>query len=178
MSLYKNLEDDLPKRNKGLLNLFYKESLDAKLDVSFLLMIATSGFIIPYETLIKKNENYFNIKLNRGKYKNIISNTKTSFGYIKDSNIDSFEECTEKFEKSFKSSYSEFFSIIRNALAHGNILVTDEQNTSIIHNIIFISENNHEDKSLSHKFLEFKVEEFYKFLILWFEFLENLELES
>lgn len=189
MSIYSNLIDCLSDRCNQIMTKHYNKLKEDNLEVTFLLMLATTGFTIPNERLDKLE--------NKGDPRTIKKFKEDVFNKLQKENIifakvikkDSyhlFEDYEKESESSKIEQISEFLSIIRNALAHGSIFFIDDKEGNI-KEVAFVSENRKKsnkclecnnaqnilDERHPYKYIHFKkIEDFKIFLELWFKFLQ------
>lgn len=150
---YKDYITDFSDRAKKVLEKFSKCDTNNELNVTALLSIATSAFVIPFERLKKEHpfmdrknfetigkkiddeqkENAKNSSLFSGESWKIITDTNKNF-------IDKNDFNDELFKDIGVEDVQYIISIIRNALAHGNIKTGVVGNT--IEKLYFASRNN------------------------------------
>jgi hypothetical protein len=158
-------------------------------EVTFLLMLATTWFTIPNEKLnnLEKSGDHRNIKKFKKEVFDKLDNQKIIFAkVIKKDSYHQFEDYSDGSKKEEIKEMGEFLKIIRNALAHGNIFFVDDKKDNI-QEVAFVSENRKQSNKCSecgnvqsilseqypYKYIHFKdIDEFKKFLELWFDFLK------
>lgn len=200
MSKYQNFIKDFPNRCSQVLEVFYEQAKNLSTcskindgrEITLLIMVASTGFIFPYERLrlrekgkehvsndresfpvtSKSTDNLLNRKFIKSKiFKN--SNETWSYGKFKKNSREDINEWNEVLKKEGTDKNIEGICIIntiRNALAHGSIYTLNE-NENHINKIIFISEIK---GSLDeYRFVKVSTEDFKKFLEEWFLFLQK-----
>jgi hypothetical protein len=183
MSYYKNLLQELPKRNKILLDKFYqleKGSIESY-EVTLLISLAMPVFVITTEIMVKPPENYVEIKnkltqklnkqeLNQGIFKGI----SEGWLYELDESERNLYEI-DSLRNSIPIIYSDQEKIsilrqIRNSLSHGEIKFTQYKNGQI-DNILLKSENRKNGKVEGSHLNLIPVDDFKKLLSNWCDFL-------
>jgi len=185
--MYKDYTIDFSSRCKKIIDLYYKNSKEKELDVSFLLMIASSSFVIPFEKI--RNDSNHIYDCNKGKKLKDSYFNKLALEKIELKQLDTLETKPDSVSNSKRNiedmETSLFLSIIRNAISHGNIQVIEQLSTKKIGKIAFISEKFNSDKCSRcnqrirtndkkiYNCLVFKADEFKRFLDLWLNFLKD-----
>ena len=193
MSMYENLTSDFSNRCTKIMNWYYADTIDKEHSITFLLMIATSAFVIPHEKLNhSKSPSGKQYSSETGKdinnsFLKEIATSDIRYGFLKEINDDPDTWATDGTDVGDKK-VSEFLSIIRNALSHGNIYVIETKpKSNTIGKIAFLSENRKDSGKCEscktkqrilnpenpYKFLIFPVDTFQKFLEIWLSFLKN-----
>lgn len=190
MSMYANLTDDLSNRCNNIFDKYYECLKKDGFEVTFLLMLATTGFTIPHEKLdkLQKNNDNRNIKKFKKEVFDRLATKNIVFAkVIKKDTYDHFEDYQNNSEENTINQMGEFLQIIRNALAHGNIFFTGDE-TGNIKEVAFVSENRKKsgkcsecnntqailDKTHPYKYIHFKdMDDFKLFLELWFNFIKS-----
>lgn len=189
MSMYANLTDGLSNRCNNVFDKYYECLKKDGFEVTFLLMLATTGFTIPHEKLdnLEKKSDSRNIKKFRKEVFNKLEKEKIIFAkVIKRDIYHQFEDYQDNSEENTIDQMSEFLKIIRNALAHGSIFFMGDEKDNI-QEIAFVSENRKKsdkcsecnntqailDETHPYKYIHFKnIDDFKLFLELWFKFLK------
>lgn len=143
MSMYANLTDGLSNRCNNIFDKYYECLKKDGFEVTFLLMLATTGFTIPHEKLdkLQKNNDNRNIKKFKKEVFDKLATKNIVFAkVIKKDTYDHFEDYQNNSEENPINQMGEFLQIIRNALAHGNIFFTGDENDNILE-IAFVSKN-------------------------------------
>jgi len=201
MSSYSNFIKDFPKRCLDILNTYEEHARYIDLEVTFMLAIATAGFVIPFERLrprsgdlahpsgdilkFKKARDKFEKILNIPFVHSVLWNGDVSSWIFakKLKNIqrgpDLWEELNNPKPLSIKKQMSSVLNHLRNALAHGNIFTKGNP----IKLIIFLSRCceyvDGQCKPIDkYDMLAVSPEDFRKFLIDWFNFLASLPIPS
>ncbi len=180
MSNYKDLIQDFPARCLDILENFYASAQIKNREITLLIMAASTLFLIPIERLRKEHLSQDcrdHVELE----KNIFGNkTFISFNfcaspeqwlYGRTQNIQSAPDDWGEFSPISNQTVSEIISIIRNALAHGNIYVQGNP----ISTLLFWS-NQLDDSHVNligYKYIKIPVYEFYEFIKRWVAFLNQ-----
>lgn len=191
MSAYKNFINDFPRRCREVLDFSEKSAHLKRREVTLTLIVASSGFVIPYERLKPMhpsgdNNTYSNAacdlrKLLDQPFKGspLWSDSFSSWTGGKLRSIsgdpDSWEDLGKRKPFLPEKKVKTVLNIIRNALAHGNIFTFKNP----IEALIFIScsyDNNNVVNGYSFIYVEPK--QFKEFLKLWFDFLETLDINQ
>lgn len=195
MSSYKDLTNEFPKRLKEIKEVCLPhlngKAIDTEnRDVSFLIALITTTLAIPMDKIKKdgKEHGYSKIKdkVLKDSFFKELDLEKISFGYEKNPEYNTPEEWSNS-DKKGTLTVESFLSIMRNAVAHGNLYFTEESDN--INKIAFVSENrtkqsskchecnikppNEKDEDKPYKFLIFEITEIEKFLDAWINFLSN-----
>ena len=134
MAQYENYLDDLAERCICILQDFWPEAEKQKKEVTLLLMVATSAFVIPRERTLSGHSDsdaaFFEEDLS-GSKKRELDTTWSKSSLFKDTGAWKYEFTKEFGEgpsswpaadmNAEKKNVSEVLAIIRNALAHGNL---------------------------------------------------------
>lgn len=194
MSNYQDYIKDFPLRCREVLDRFREPSKLMEREVTFMLSIATTGFVVPFERLrvdeyMNPNHQLANPRREGGAMAHLIqlmdepflssrlaAGTGDDWMYFKrpvcpDDVPEAWEEMREarsrmKGNKQCKS----VLKLIRNALAHGNIFTTGHN----IRQLVFLS-NVYEHPGLFNV-LVVSPENFYRFLLNWFDFLNEVPM--
>ena len=192
MSSFKDLTSDFPNRlieikDICISQLRCKEAQKDNRDVSLLIALITSVLAIPMDKIKGTHEHSYSKikdKVLKDSFLKTLDLTKISFGYVKKPKETPPEDWENNDEKSTLTVES-FLSIMRNAVAHGNLYFAEEENN--INKIAFISENRtknssecpechkklpkEKDEDQPYKFLIFEITEIEIFLDAWVDFL-------
>lgn len=191
MSAYKNFINDFPRRCREVLDFSEKFAHLKQLEVTLTLIVASSGFVIPFERLDSKhpsrdNETYSNAACALNKildqpFKDspLWSDSFSSWtgGKLKSINgdPDSWEDLGRRKPFLPEKKVSTVLKVIRNALAHGNIFTFNNP----IEALIFIRCSYDNDKVVNgYSFIYVEPKQFKEFLKLWFDFLETLDIDQ
>lgn len=197
MTAYKNFVEDFPRRCRDILDFARKPALSRGLEVTLSLMVASAGLIVPYERL--KPDGRFGdhpsgdnktfadaaIKLKLLLDEPFVTSRLWSQpnSTWQDGKLDSVKGYPETWEGLQKrrpisnhKKVSAILTVVRNALAHGNIF-TFNSRENMIEGIIFIKANFNEDSVIrNYSFLYVAPKEFQQFLRSWFDFLYNCHI--
>lgn len=193
MANYVNFVHDFPSRCRGLLERYHGDSRIQGRDVTFMLSIASAGFIVPFERLKKQmeaehqsndREEHAQATKRFDKKTGGTFNTSTLFkdfswklhkmdgrnlrGNPKDWGLDSAKPLVPE-----KSCFT-ILKLIRNALCHGNIYTLSEKDDNEIEFLIFAAKGNSDSTEL----LLVPQNDFSLFLDRWFELIENINMPS
>lgn len=193
MTAYKNFIDDFPRRCREILKLAGKPPCARGREVTLSLMVASAGFVVPYERLkpdgrtvhpsgdnkkFSAAADQLN-KLLEGPFlsSDVWKVPVSTWHYGKLQSIagdpDSWEDLHNRKHVSQDTPVKHVLRVIRNALAHGNIFTFK----SPIEAIIFIQTNcNNEGKVRDYTFVFVAPADFHFFLEKWFDFLEQLNI--
>ncbi len=204
MSKYENFIRDYPKRLKTILDTQYETAREQGLEVTLMLTVASSGLIVPFERLKKRNVPHptkdrerFEVAAERldilmqekpfwgstlwprevGTWKGGTLALTTLEKYPDDPMGWDELERAERIKDNLR--LESVLATIRNALAHGNIFVAPSSRR--IGEIIFLSEKLEKNQNgvlerVRYNFLICSTNDFRDFMGFWFQFLENLPL--
>jgi len=193
MSNYTNYIKDFPSRCQDILKRYEKQSNLLGREVTLMLAIATSGFIIPLERL-KPGSEHSHPSRDRDKHRD----AQKEFDKLWDSkfcgsriwgkdpgswkcgileSIEGIPDSWEELNKNPKTispdkTVRNTFKTMRNALAHGNILTRGNP----IDAIIFLSQRCEE--SSEYNYISVSPQDFRKFLNNWFNFFGTLTVRD
>lgn len=186
MSEYMNFIQDFPTRCGEILESYQKRATFQGREVTLMLSIASSGFLVPYERIRAKHpsgdasrynkicteiKSLFNTKFNDSSLLEDASGVWW-FGKLASHNgmPDDWPEMRNLQQVSNKEKTREILYHLRNALAHGNIFTMGKK----IEKIIFLSTK--EQDSPQFYYLAVTPNDFSAFLTNWFKFLGDLQL--
>src|SRR5574341_2193446 len=199
MSSYSNFIKDFPERCLDILNTYEKETRYRDREVTFMLAIATAGFVIPFERLkppsgslahpsgdilkFKEASDKFEKILNTRFVRSVLWNREVGSWIfakkLKDiqSEPDHWEELNNPKRLSADKQVKSVLNHLRNALAHGNIFTKGDP----IKLIVFLSRcceyvNGQCIPIDEYDMLAVSPEDFRKFLIDWFNYLASLPI--
>lgn len=201
MSNYNDFIIDFPKRCYDLLKAFYRPAEESiKCEVTFMLAIAASGFLVAYERGQGNHPLEKSLKNQEAKKKElkelIDENIEKSslWKYLKDwrfEKLETTEDISDGWPDSLGSMDKEknvrfYLAILRNALAHGNIKTSPEyeyingKRIKIIKDIVFISEirDNKNKNRTGWKAISLTPSQFYDFLVEWFKLLSASKISQ
>ncbi len=194
MTQYKNLVQDYPNRCSEILNSFIQQATSIDREVTLLLMATAGGFVMPYErlrsdTVIKPapidRDNY---KKETDKLNSILTKPIKESQFFKDlmskwrfskpnkpvkknEILDAYHNA-ERIDANKK--VVEVVKIIRNSIAHGNVLSIPD-NYEQIQDIIFLAGGEKPDGTIiPYKLIVLTPKELETFLFIWFELLSSL----
>jgi len=196
MTAYKNFVQDFPNRCLDILKMAKSQAKMKDREVTLSLVIASAGFVIPFERLrppgelehpsgdrekYKKNsENLSKLMGTKfvGSALHPSSRTNWLAGKLKkiEGAPDSWPELTEKKLMSNEKTVGNVLKSIRNALAHGNIYTKGNP----IESIIFVGVNTNKQKTIitGYTYISIKPTEFVDFLTKWFTYINDEELSQ
>lgn len=191
MSAYRDYIIDFPSRCLNILNNYEPDARNNDLEVTLMLMAATSAFVIPMERLDKKHLSQDFIKLREhiskyhkelGKHwdKSSLSKDMNGWRYGLTKNFGNGPDGCHTFDDVNERTVSEILSIIRNALAHGNLYTKGNP----IKYLVFYSEkrgellSNCEYEILGYRHLHVPVSNLRQFLLNWFDLLDSMNLSN
>lgn len=194
MTAYKNFVDDFPRRCREILEFAGKPALFRGREVTLALMVASSGLVVPYERLKpdggevdhpsgdNKKFSAASEKLKALLEESFLSSpvwgapvSTWHFGKLKSvtGDPDSWEGLRNRQPVQPEKTVGNVLRVIRNALAHGNILTFKNP----IAAIIFIKANVNGKKEVrDYSFVFVAPADFQLFLERWFEFLAQLHI--
>lgn len=196
LTAYKNFVQDFPNRCMDLLNLAEKQARAQDREVTLVLLVASAGFVIPFERLrppgkldhpIGDRERYpeYSEKLKqlmdskfRGSELHPEQDTLWKAGNLKciQGDPDSWPELNKNKTLSSEKTTSNVLKGIRNALAHGNIFTTGNPISSII--FVSVNTNDEGDQITGYSFIKTSPEAFLSFLKAWFTFVKQQKLSQ
>ena len=162
MTLYKSFHVDLPIRCQKLHGEFLKLARDHELEVTYTLMRLTSAFLLPFERVVNDNklgpgkkkertEIRGELEINNKFVESSYYGTDGDWTYYKMKNKKFFEgynpEKWAQDEGDFcKKDTQHLFAVIRNAVAHSNLLFACDENDNKIVYICFGSKERENGK--------------------------------
>jgi hypothetical protein len=196
MTAYKNFIDDFPCRCRDILNIAKRPALSRGRKVTLTLMVASAGLIVPYERLKPDIAWGDHPSGDRNTFADAAAKLESLLGQPFMSSClcteayptwgvgkllsvtgdpDSWEGLQRRRPMSKDKTVGGVLSLIRNALAHGNIWT--QGNT--IEAIIFVKRVFNNDNVVRHfDFLSVAPYEFQHFLDGWFDFLIGLRISQ
>lgn len=200
MTAYSNFIQDFPARCRDILNSYEQDATQRDREVSLLIMVATSAFIIPYERLNSSDKEHIAddrdskaIKeLNKFLGGNFTSwQTGNTWSMIEEldgqvirtSGLDALLQPDKRHPIPSDKPVSFILAIIRNALAHGNIFIHSAtnrgQNTPKMQDIILLSKvRDKETGELTDEYraVYVSLSDFRTLVLEWISFLEQIKL--
>lgn len=184
MSAFHDYIVDFPKRGLDILKHFEPHAKRMDREVTLMLMVASSSFLVPRERLEIPHPSQdstrfakFRKELNKRwdespLFKNLsewLHGTVKNFGNGPDAWPTPTEKVCEK-------NVEHILGIIRNALAHGNLFTEG----SPIHTLTFYSAKrkmlkNCQYEVIGYRFLKIPVDDFKQFLLNWFDLLNTID---
>jgi hypothetical protein len=198
MGAYSNFIQDFPERCRRLLSKHYVASKAAGIEVTLTIAVATSGLIVPFERLrvddpklqfeeaeklaqARKQTNALRGRsfLNSRLWPSPEANSWLEIrGYtITKDDPNQWPELYEERPIPATKTVDSVLAHVRNALAHGSILTKGDP----VQQLVFLSSDGCRKDSKwipSGKFnvIAVSVHDFHKFLLNWFDFLQELQL--
>jgi hypothetical protein len=194
MSAYKNFVDDFPRRCREILRFAGKPALFRGREVTLALMVASAGLVVPYERLKPDGGEIDHPSGDNKKFSDAADQLRTLLaepflsstvwgspvstwhsGKLKSvtGDPDSWEGLRKRRPFQAEKTVKNVLTVIRNALAHGNIFTFKNP----IEAIIFFKANfNDENKVRDYSFVYVAPADFHLFLEKWFDFLDQLRI--
>ncbi len=192
MTAYANFVSDFPGRCRDVLHLYDSSSQKNGYDVTFLLSIATTGVCVPYDRLrppspvfgphpsgdrdrfscaAQKFEDLCGISFLQSPLSSPLTNS-WKFGSLSSTkgDPDSWKELQNATSVSEKETCRDLLTVIRNALAHGNIFIRDDP----ISELVLISQTKPKKNTPPYRFLIVTPPSLRDFLNRWLDFLSEL----
>jgi hypothetical protein len=186
MTGYTNFIDDFPRRCRDILNIAKRPALYRGREVTLALMVASAGFIVPYERLqpdhpAGDSKRFFGAAaklkslLDQSFTSSILFNKMNSAWYdgkvvSVNGDPDSWDGLRKRKPLSADKTVNTTLKLIRNGLAHGNIFTAGNP----IEAIVFIKKNFNNDGVVhDYSFIFVTPQEFLQFLENWFDFLND-----
>ena len=203
MTSFKNFIKDFPSRSLDLLTNFHPKAVDMDREVTLLLSVAATGLTFPFERLRKPPDGISHPSGDRkthtralGKFSNLSGKLFIGSELWPEMQIASWKIIeglsTDEVQKENVPWYNDFqpinaqtikvsviLDLIRNALAHGNIIVYPPIISSQIEEIMFLSRRYEQSQFMDeYNVLAVEPEDFRKFLKKWIHFLKTLKLSE
>jgi len=192
MTAYNNFVRDYPTRCNQLLNKFFKDAGENNLEVTLLLSMAASGFVIPYARLSEsahptKDAESFKVakdKLDAELKKPFLASElwgkdrpdSWRFGQLENIDGDPDSWGLKQFEAlSISEQARDITRILRNALAHGNIYTRGNPH---IEKLVFLSRVEHSQPELGYNCLIVSPLDLKQFMKNWFDVLGRVEMPA
>jgi hypothetical protein len=186
MTEYKNFIKDFPRRCRDILDIAGKPALSRGREVTLTIMVASAGFVVPYERLKPDHPSGDSKKfadaaeklkslLDQPFMSSVVCNKMNSTwhdGKVASVNgdPDSWDGLRKRKPFSKDKKVSTTLKVIRNGLAHGNIFTFGNP----IQAIVFIKKNfNDVGVVRDYSFVFVAPREFLQFLENWFDFLND-----
>lgn len=192
MSAYRDFVSDFPSRCLEVLEMAEKQARLQQRDVTLSLMVASAGFVVPYERLSSKKEHPSGDSVRFSDASSRLDSLiKTSFveselakgakswcgGSLAtiSGDPDSWGELRAAKPLNRDKTVGGVIRVLRNALAHGNIFTYQNP----ISGIVFVSERRNDDNKITgFSFLRVSPEDFMAFLRGWFRFLKTTHIPA
>lgn len=196
MTAYENFIEDFPRRCRDILDIAGRPALSRGREVTLILMVASAGFVVPYERLTPDGRWGDHPSGDRkrfadtaGKLESILRQpftssrlwTETSSTWHSGKLVsvtgdpDSWEGLRKRRLISKEKQVRTILNVIRNALAHGNVWTLQNP----IEALIFVKRIIDDDKvAPTFSFVSVAPHEFRKFLENWFDFLKDLHISQ
>ena len=188
MTGYKNFIDDFPRRCRDILNIAKRPALYRGREITLTLMVASAGFVVPYERLTPGHPSGDSKRfvgaaeklqslLDQAFTSSVLSQQMSSTWYegkvgSVNGDPDSWDGLRKRKPFSKDKKVSATLKVIRNGLAHGNIFTFGNP---IIQEIIFIKKNfNDVGEVRDYSFVYLVPQDFSQFLENWFDFLNDV----
>ncbi len=193
MANYQDFFEDFPRRCHDLLESQYASAAAADREVTLTLMVASAGFVVPFERLRKDGlfeppttdrqtsptvTTKFDKLLGTLWAQSSLSAkvTSISMGSLSDPKkaVDDWSEIRTCTPPSASATVSNVITVIRHALAHGSIY-TKPNDSKQVEAVIFVSGGlNRKTGTLTpYKFVQFDPTSLRQFLIAWFDELSS-----
>ena len=190
MTVYSPFYKDFPSRCLSLLNKYYDHAQMNNMEVTLMVSIASSGFVIPFERInheiYKKKKTHPYSEYLDIVDKSFVSEFSDNKGLNSDwsisvnvtprwDNINGWKGISPYSKMEEKYTVSEILCVLRNALAHGSIFVEGDKD-NIINNMFFVATPQ---KSGKGKYWAVIVspKDFRIFLDKWFDFISKLDFK-
>jgi hypothetical protein len=196
MTAYKNFIDDFPCRCRDILNMAKRPALHRGREVTLTLMVPSAGLVVPYERLKPDigwgdhpSGDHNTFADAAGKLESLLrqpfmfsrlcseGNSTWRVGKLLSvtGDPDSWKGLQKSRPVSKDKTVGGILSVIRNALAHGNIWTLQDP----IEAIIFVKRVLNDDKVVRHfDFLSVTPHALQHFLEAWFDFLISLRISQ
>lgn len=197
MSNYKDFVQDFPRRCRDVLDAFSKPAKERDRDVTFLLMVAIAGFVMPYERL-REGNSVQQPQLDRKRFskeaaelRHLLDQTVAASGLFSDRGRswcfgslasavgmpDEWPELNEPEALSPDTKVRDVLKCLRNGLAHCNVF-SRSRNANKIQELIFVSGGRRQNSKgdIPLRFLVVSPQDLRKFLLNWFNFVAKLSL--
>jgi len=191
MSAYTNFVSDFPERCNDILKSFVERAHGRNLEVTLMLSVASTGFVIPFERLRFKDESAHPSR-DRERFREAarkLDETRElcfldsalwgaspgSWVFAREvedeqRELDSWPELQTPKSLTKKKKTESTLKHLRNALAHGNIFTRGDP----IDRLVFLSKPCEESPKFD--MLAVSPDDFYTFLQKWFSFLSSLHM--
>lgn len=197
MSNYTSLVHDFPQRCKDLLPPTKHTTKQKSREVTITLMVASAGFIVPYERLRPDSE-FEHPSADREKFPQTTNqfdalldmeflgsplwpdkNGSWSSGSLKSviGMPDSWDELQSLAPLAPNQLVKDILSIVRIALAHGNVYTKSDGKNNIV-GLVFVSGgyNRRKKRMLPYRYAYVSPDDFRAFLLNWLRFLEKTDI--
>lgn len=185
MSAYKDFVSDFPARCLDVLHMAKRPARGQQREVTLALMVASAGFVVPFERLKKAHPTGDSTRYAEASRKMDVLmaerflSSRLAYGATSwqggklesiSGDPDFWIEMAQAKKLSDEKTVGGVVRILRKALAHGNIFTY----MNPIESIIFCNCNYDDDKNIKEiSFIKASPEDFVAFLRDWFEFLES-----
>lgn len=192
MAVYQDLVEDLPKRCLKVLEKCSPVAEREGVEVTLMLMVASTGFLIPFERLRPQGNHdrtahdrkVFSQKASRLSElfnANFLTSTLHAEGATRweqgevesdEGNPTSWVGWKDRtvLAEDVKAEY--VLTTLRNALAHGNIRTVEDP----IRHLMFLSAKNYRNVAEGYSFVSMSPADFHGFLVAWFTFLVDQDI--
>lgn len=192
MTAYRNYVQDFPNRSRDLLKAFSASARTQNREVTLLFAVATSCLIVPYERLhdeahpSQDRERFIEAKeiLDKELEKECVDSTLWEASEVKAWSYKKMKElrgdpdawALDRETKPINSKKTKtVLTILRNALAHGNIWTTGNPTT---HTLVFVSLVCIDKPKGPYNLLQCSPDAFRQLVMKWVDFLSGLKMPS
>src|SRR5271166_3457918 len=190
MTEYKNFIQDFPRRCRDILDIAGKPALPRGREVTLAIMVASAGFVVPYERLTPGHPSEDSKRfvgaaeklkslLDQAFMSSVLSNKMSSAWYegkvgSVNGDPDSWDGLQKRKPFSKEKRVRATLKVIRNGLAHGNIFTFGNP----IQAIIFFEKKNFNEVGVvrDYSFVYVAPRDFCQFLENWFHFLNDVRI--
>lgn len=196
MSDYRNFVQDFPKRCRDLLREFSSSAARRDREVTLLLMAAAAGFVMSYERL-SEGTSIVQPPLDRPQFAKEMAELKTLLGERVGSSAqfgrllgswyggplqsavgmpDDWPECRNPTMLAPSETVGRVVGIVRNAIAHGNVLTRAGNQGQIGHIVLVSGGTKRNGTPIPLRYVMLTPSQLHDFLLAWFDYLANLKL--
>lgn len=197
MSNYRDFIEDFPSRCKDLLLLAHEQAASNDREVTLSLMVASAGFLVPFERLrggglyIQPTRGRETFPEPAANLDHLLDQPWAEFGkpganswatgpsQSPDKPMDSWPELGNLQPPSQATTVAKILTIMRHALAHGNIYTRPTREKKI-QAIIFVSrgENRRTGRLTPYEFVYVSPSDFRNFLLTWFDLIATWNISQ
>jgi hypothetical protein len=189
VAVYQDLANDFPERCLKVLERCYPVAEGEGIEVTLMLMVASAGFLIPFERLRppgKYDRTAHDRKVFDQKASKLSELLKANFvtSALHAADATRWEQGEVESDEDNPTSWigwkdraalaedvtaEKVLTTIRNALGHGNIRTVEDP----IRHLIFLSAKCYSNVAAGYNFVSMSPSDFHNFLVAWFEFLND-----